>query len=287
MYNKLHKIGLFGITVAAVSILGVRPAYAEWCHNSQGWWYGTNVTYTDWYKSCWQWIDGNGDGVAECYYFNADGYMLANTTTPDGYTVNADGAWVQGGSVQIKTSGIPAVNIATSVNYQDSNQSTTVSNNTWSSGSYAGNGYQWSNNKTEDSENNTDFSDYARECFDLINKQRAKNGVDELEWDDTIAEACDIRAEELVERFSHLRPNGELCFTAFDEVGIELSGEAENIAEGYSTPKAAVKAWMNSEGHKKNILDKSMKRAAIGFYYSPQSEYKYYWVQLFGRKWTE
>ena len=43
---------------------------------------------------------GMGDGVAECYYFNGDGYMLANTTTPDGYTVNADGAWTVNGVVQ-------------------------------------------------------------------------------------------------------------------------------------------------------------------------------------------
>ena len=38
----------------------------------------------------WQWIDGNGDGVSESYYFDGNGYMLFNTTTPDGYTVNAD-----------------------------------------------------------------------------------------------------------------------------------------------------------------------------------------------------
>ena len=57
----------------------------------------------------WQWIDGNGDGLKECYYFNQDdtnslglpqGAMLKNTTTPDGYTVNANGEWVVNGVVQ-------------------------------------------------------------------------------------------------------------------------------------------------------------------------------------------
>ena len=57
----------------------------------------------------WQWNDGNGDGVSESYYFNENGYMLANTVTPDNYTVNADGAWTVNGVVQ--TSG--AVNDAT------------------------------------------------------------------------------------------------------------------------------------------------------------------------------
>lgn len=50
----------------------------------------------------WQWIDGNNDGVAECYYFGTDGIMLANTTTPDGYQVNESGAWTELGIVRTK-----------------------------------------------------------------------------------------------------------------------------------------------------------------------------------------
>ena len=52
----------------------------------------------------WQWIDGNGDGVSESYYFGSNGYLLTNTTTADGYTVNADGAWVVDGVVQTTSS---------------------------------------------------------------------------------------------------------------------------------------------------------------------------------------
>lgn len=50
----------------------------------------------------WQWIDGDGNGNAECYYFGEDGLFLTNTVTPDGYTVNSDGAWTQNGVVQSK-----------------------------------------------------------------------------------------------------------------------------------------------------------------------------------------
>lgn len=75
---------------------------AGWQHNDTGWWYGTNEDNTMWYASGWEWIDGNGDGVAECYYFDTRGYMMAGTTTPDGYTVNADGAWVHDDTVQTK-----------------------------------------------------------------------------------------------------------------------------------------------------------------------------------------
>ena len=73
---------------------------AGWQKNDTGWWYGTNADNTTWHVNGWQWIDGNNDGVAECYYFDANGYMLANTTTPDGYMVNADGAWTENGVVQ-------------------------------------------------------------------------------------------------------------------------------------------------------------------------------------------
>ena len=73
-------------------------ATGQWKKNDTGWWwerlgggYPTNA---------WVWIDGDNDGKAECYYFDSVGYMLTNTTTPDGYTVNADGAWTQNGVVQ-------------------------------------------------------------------------------------------------------------------------------------------------------------------------------------------
>ena len=299
--KKSHRAGFIAITAAAASVMAVGPVFAAgWQQNAEGWWYGTDAANTNWYSNGWQWIDGNGDGIAECYYFNADGYMLANTITPDWYCVDANGAWVMNGIVQ-------TINVATGTGSTGSSGSTSSSSGSslstgasastsTSSGSgsssssntlSSGTGTYSSSDLDDTYEEEKDFSSYAQECFDLINKKRVANGLDELEWDDTIAEACDIRAQELPEKFSHLRPNGELCFTAFDEVGIELSAKAENIAAGQSTPKAAVNAWMNSEGHRKNILNKSMTRAAIGFCYDPDSDYKYYWVQLFGRKRTE
>ncbi len=75
---------------------------AGWKENETDWWYATNADNTTWYSNGWQWIDGNYDGTAECYYFDENGYMLANTTTPDGYQVNASGAWVDGGVVQTR-----------------------------------------------------------------------------------------------------------------------------------------------------------------------------------------
>lgn len=85
-------------TAAVMAMLMVTPVFAAWQSDSNGWWWqNADGSYP---TSSWQWLDGNGDGVAESYYFNDKGYALMNTTTPDGYTVDGNGAWVQNGVVQ-------------------------------------------------------------------------------------------------------------------------------------------------------------------------------------------
>lgn len=74
---------------------GVITGYG-WQQTNGRWWYSTSPVGTSWYKNGWQWIDG------KCYYFGQDGYMYANTTTPDGYTVNASGQWTVNGVVQTR-----------------------------------------------------------------------------------------------------------------------------------------------------------------------------------------
>ncbi len=91
---------IFGTILAAALCLALTvPAFAGvWQYDGKGWWYDNqDGTYE---AHGWSWINGNNDGVAECYYFDDNGYLLVNTVTPDGYTVNADGQWVEGGQVQ-------------------------------------------------------------------------------------------------------------------------------------------------------------------------------------------
>lgn len=84
------------LTAAFTGITCMTALAGQWEQAGSGWRYTDNGTYL----TGWQWIDGNNDGVAECYYFDSNGYMLADTTTPDGYTVDASGAWVVDGVVQ-------------------------------------------------------------------------------------------------------------------------------------------------------------------------------------------
>ena len=85
-----------------LSVLISIPVFASgWQENETGWWYGTNADNSTWYSNGWQWIDGNGDGIAECYYFDGNGYMAANTVI-DGSAVDGNGAWMVNGVVQTK-----------------------------------------------------------------------------------------------------------------------------------------------------------------------------------------
>lgn len=95
------NIAFIGLAVG-ISVISTIPAFAfGWQKDNVGWWYGTNENNSIWYNSSWQWLDGNNDGIAECYYFNSDGYIAVNTTV-DGCTVNNDGAWTVNGVVQTK-----------------------------------------------------------------------------------------------------------------------------------------------------------------------------------------
>lgn len=123
--------------------------------------------------------------------------------------------------------------------------------------------------------NVTVTNDYtsAYEVLNLVNKERKSAGLNELKMDKDLLEAAMIRAGELSLDFSHTRPDGTSCFT------LSNKAFAENIAAGYSNPEYVMQGWMESPGHKSNILGQGYKTIGIG-------AIKYgnlcYWVQLFG-----
>lgn len=95
------KVATIALAATMVMSMSSTVLAASWQKNDTGWWWQEdNGSYP---TNAWQWIDGNKDGVAECYYFNESGYCLLNTTTPDGYSVNEDGAWVVDGTIQKKS----------------------------------------------------------------------------------------------------------------------------------------------------------------------------------------
>lgn len=115
-----------------------------------------------------------------------------------------------------------------------------------------------------------------KEVLELINKERAANGVEPLTLNDTLAEAAQTRADECAEVYSHTRPDGSSCFTVLDDYGITYSYAGENIAYGYTSAEAVVQGWLNSPPHKKNILNEKYTETGIG--YDPATNS---WTQIF------
>lgn len=120
--------------------------------------------------------------------------------------------------------------------------------------------------------------DYAFQVLEIVNKERALEGAGPLTMDKDLLSAAMLRSAETVVSFSHTRPNGEKCFTASSK----MSGE--NIAMGggssCATTEQVMIRWMNSPGHKANILTKSYQSIGIGCFVT---NYGTYWVQCFGR----
>lgn len=131
-----------------------------------------------------------------------------------------------------------------------------------------------------ESAENTSYStsDMADDVITIMNKERAAVGASALAKDPTLTQIAELRANELISSFSHTRPNGTECFTAYDEAGYKYTAAGENIANGQQSAEAVMKSWMNSAGHKANILNSSYGHVGVG---CVQSGGKYYWVQVF------
>lgn len=125
-----------------------------------------------------------------------------------------------------------------------------------------------------------DLQSMRQGVLELVNAARAENGKTPLTLNDALCEAAQLRADEIVETFSHTRPDGTDCFTALREAGITYRTCGENIAAGQSTPASVMDTWMNSSGHRANILNGSFSSIGIG-YVNSGSGYGHYWVQMF------
>ena len=131
--------------------------------------------------------------------------------------------------------------------------------------------------KNEDDNNSPDV-DIEKQVVEIVNNERAKLKLAPLQINESLMSSCDIRAKEIVTKFSHDRPDGMSCFTA---IKIQYSAAGENIAKGQNNAEAVMNSWMNSEGHRKNILSENYTHIGVGCF---ESNKTLHWVQLFIRK---
>ena len=124
------------------------------------------------------------------------------------------------------------------------------------------------------------LSEQAKEMITALNKLRTDHNLTTLELSTDLTKIADLRAIELVEKFSHTRPNGSSCFTILKENSVTYSIAAENLAKGYTNVDDVLKGWYESDGHRENLLHESVRKVGIGYYTNPADGITY-WVQIF------
>lgn len=119
---------------------------------------------------------------------------------------------------------------------------------------------------------------YEREVVRLVNAERASYGLPALSIRADLCQYARVKSQDMHDSgyFSHTSPNYGSPFDMMKSFGITYSHAGENIAMGYSTPEAVVSAWMNSEGHRANILSASYTELGVGYVADGG-----YWTQWF------
>jgi uncharacterized protein YkwD len=124
------------------------------------------------------------------------------------------------------------------------------------------------------------YKNMINEMISYINQYRASEGLSELKYDYHLSLAASIRAQEMSDTgvFEHMRPNGDKWSTIYKELNIKYSRCAENLAYGFNDISKSMKAFMNSETHRRNIMNPDLKYVGIGI--APVGN-TYYFVQEF------
>ena len=122
---------------------------------------------------------------------------------------------------------------------------------------------------------------YIQQVVNLVNAERAKEGLVPLTINTKVQAAAQVRAKECEQSFSHTRPNGTSFATALKEQNVSYRSAGENIAWGQRSPQEVVSAWMNSSGHRANIMNANFTTIGVGYYQNTKGTN--YWCQLFTR----
>jgi uncharacterized YkwD family protein len=129
--------------------------------------------------------------------------------------------------------------------------------------------------------NDTTISSVEREVVRLVNIERSKQGLPSLTLDNKLSEVAEKKSWDMKAHnyFSHQSPTYGSPFDMLKQAGISYRTAGENIAAGYPTAKAVVDGWMNSEGHRENILNPAFTKIGVG--YVTGGSQNGYWTQLF------
>lgn len=127
----------------------------------------------------------------------------------------------------------------------------------------------------------SDISQQAKDVLSLVNAERKKQGLSSLTLSDKLTAVANEKARDMAENnyFSHTSPTYGSPFQMLQQYGIRYRTAGENIAAGQKSPEEVMNSWMNSSGHRANILNSSYTEIGIGYYAG--GSYGSEWVQLF------
>lgn len=126
--------------------------------------------------------------------------------------------------------------------------------------------------------NDSSVSAFEKEVVRLVNEIRVQNGLRELTYDWELSRVARYKSQDMHDNryFSHTSPVYGTPFQMIKSFGISYRSAGENIAKGYTTPQAVVNGWMNSAGHRANILNASFTHIGVGYVKDGN-----YWTQMF------
>ncbi|WP_227002582.1 CAP domain-containing protein [Salicibibacter kimchii] len=131
-------------------------------------------------------------------------------------------------------------------------------------------------------ENDHELTNDEQEVINLTNEEREANGLSPLELDTELAEVATVKSEDMRDNdyFSHQSPVYGSPFDLMDEYDVDFRMAGENIAMGQQTPEQVVEGWMDSEGHRENILNEGFTHIGVG-HVDQDGPGGGYWTQMF------
>jgi len=127
------------------------------------------------------------------------------------------------------------------------------------------------------------FSQFQKRVVELVNIERQKEGLKLLSADPLLMKGASAKSQDMVENgyFSHNSPKYGSPFNMMKTFGISYRYAGENIASGQTSPESVVRAWMNSPGHRANIMSSKFNKIGVGYAYTTGGSYHHFWTQWF------
>ena len=131
-------------------------------------------------------------------------------------------------------------------------------------------------------------NEFDHRILELVNNERANVGLDPLSLDEQLDQAANLHNDEMVraDMLSHQLPGEAELGARVSATGYDWTRVGENIAAGQTTPEEVIEGWMNSPGHRENILNPEFTHIGIGYENAPDDnnaldDFDVYWTQVF------